>query len=195
LIDRNHFHKVENKRQLTRDRVIVVFVCLFSLRQTEINRYSIDCYSQAMNVVRPRSLTKLEQEKQKALNNDEGTQFTVRYIFLSDMTIDQFVIQLTSADGTTLIVSYDYVSDQYMNELEKKMQFDVKNKDSPHTTVPSTLSNNVERQFLVDFFSGQQCLTAGSGWWHYEICYGKHVKQYHVNSHSIHKKHTNNDPE
>lgn len=29
------------------------------------------------------------------------------------------------------------------------------------------------------FLNGDECLTGGSGWWKYEFCYGKHVKQYH----------------
>ncbi|XP_037957217.1 endoplasmic reticulum lectin 1 [Teleopsis dalmanni] len=29
------------------------------------------------------------------------------------------------------------------------------------------------------FISGKNCLTGGSGWWKYEFCYGRHVRQFH----------------
>ena len=71
---------------------------------------------------------------------------------------------MTGADGTTSIISYEY-----MNEDDVK----------PTTPAPPTPPTD-RTTFLKDFFSGQQCLTGGSGWWKYELCYGKHVIQYHV---------------
>ncbi|XP_019550340.3 endoplasmic reticulum lectin 1 isoform X1 [Aedes albopictus] len=32
---------------------------------------------------------------------------------------------------------------------------------------------------FVEFLAGAYCLTGGSGWWKFELCYGKHVRQYH----------------
>ncbi|EDW45876.1 endoplasmic reticulum lectin 1 [Drosophila sechellia] len=32
---------------------------------------------------------------------------------------------------------------------------------------------------LKDFISGKNCLTGGNGWWKYEFCYGRHVRQFH----------------
>jgi endoplasmic reticulum lectin 1 len=34
----------------------------------------------------------------------------------------------------------------------------------------------VVRQFLA----GEYCLKGGSGWWHFEVCNGQYVKQFHV---------------
>eukprot|EP00038_Savillea_parva_P010410 m.190064 g.190064 ORF g.190064 m.190064 type:complete len:510 (+) comp17939_c0_seq1:237-1766(+) len=36
-------------------------------------------------------------------------------------------------------------------------------------------------QLLTRFFKGKQCFGGGQGWWQHEFCYGKHVKQIHVN--------------
>jgi len=40
------------------------------------------------------------------------------------------------------------------------------------------LSAETEK-ILNDFLAGDFCLRGGQGWWRYEFCYGKHVKQYH----------------
>ncbi|KAF4521598.1 hypothetical protein B566_EDAN001318 [Ephemera danica] len=31
----------------------------------------------------------------------------------------------------------------------------------------------------VNFMSGKDCITGGTGWWRYELCYGRSVSQYH----------------
>lgn len=33
---------------------------------------------------------------------------------------------------------------------------------------------------IISFLEGKNCLTGGTGWWKYEFCYGKYVKQFHV---------------
>ncbi|KAH8409400.1 hypothetical protein KR222_002585, partial [Zaprionus bogoriensis] len=37
---------------------------------------------------------------------------------------------------------------------------------------------------IREFISGQNCLTGGTGWWKYEFCYGKHVRQFHKDKNS-----------
>ncbi|XP_017465911.1 PREDICTED: endoplasmic reticulum lectin 1 [Rhagoletis zephyria] len=32
---------------------------------------------------------------------------------------------------------------------------------------------------VKEFISGKNCLTGGTGWWKYEFCYGRHVRQFH----------------
>lgn len=33
---------------------------------------------------------------------------------------------------------------------------------------------------VENFLEGKNCLTGGTGWWKYEFCYGKYVRQFHV---------------
>ena len=33
---------------------------------------------------------------------------------------------------------------------------------------------------VLSFLEGKNCLTGGTGWWKYEFCYGKYVRQFHV---------------
>lgn len=33
---------------------------------------------------------------------------------------------------------------------------------------------------VESFLAGKNCLTGGTGWWKYEFCYGKYVRQFHV---------------
>ncbi|KAH8378428.1 hypothetical protein KR093_011325, partial [Drosophila rubida] len=48
-------------------------------------------------------------------------------------------------------------------------------------TTPAPLS---DMRPLIDFVSGQNCLTGGTGWWKYEFCYGRHVRQFHKDKNS-----------
>ncbi len=57
----------------------------------------------------------------------------------------------------------------------------------PPKTEPPVL-DNFNPDFLNGFLSGQDCLIGGSGWWKYEICYGKHVTQFHVKNYLFKKK-------
>ncbi|XP_058826266.1 endoplasmic reticulum lectin 1 isoform X2 [Topomyia yanbarensis] len=41
------------------------------------------------------------------------------------------------------------------------------------------IRKNKELKPLLEFLDGSYCLTGGSGWWKFELCYGKHVRQFH----------------
>lgn len=44
-----------------------------------------------------------------------------------------------------------------------------------------SLSSIVDDTSQVEsFLEGKNCLTGGTGWWKYEFCYGKYVRQFHV---------------
>jgi endoplasmic reticulum lectin 1 len=104
---------------------------------------------------------------------------------------------MTSADGTTFIIAYQYANDGDLDELTEAAARELTNKitqaspvEQPeevgHQTQQPPLGNlgaDVDREFLEGFLSGRECLPGGTGWWRYEICYGKHVIQFHVNKH------------
>jgi len=103
---------------------------------------------------------------------------------------------MTSADGTTFIIAYQYANDGDLDELTETTTQDLTNKVTQPTSTEQTVVNNdqnnrqqqpmgtlgkdVDREFLEGFLSGRECLPGGTGWWRYEICYGKHVIQFHV---------------
>jgi endoplasmic reticulum lectin 1 len=133
---------------------------------------------------------KLEKERQFSLKKGGGAQFTVSVISVGRL-IALSSLQMTSADGTTLIISYDYVKDRDVNELAKTINYELSQEATPSPPSPSPANTDPaaaavavvsDRQFLEEFFSGRHCLTSGSGWWRFEICYGKHVIQFHVNN-------------
>ena len=101
---------------------------------------------------------------------------------------------MTGADGTTFIVAYQYANDEDLDEITEAATREITNKLA-QTSAPQlspdadpavrqppmgNLGSEVDREFLEGFLSGRECLPGGTGWWRYEICYGKHVIQYHV---------------
>jgi hypothetical protein len=103
---------------------------------------------------------------------------------------------MTSPDGTTFIIAYQYANEGDLDELADAAARELTNQVTQGTPVQQTGINNdevvrqqplgnlgadVDREFLEGFLSGRECLPGGTGWWKYEICYGKHVIQFHVN--------------
>ncbi|CAF3829646.1 unnamed protein product [Rotaria sordida] len=147
---------------------------------SEANRYSINCFPKENARQKPRNLKKLEDERQLSLKKGGRAQFT-----------------MTSADGTTFIIAYQYGNDDDLNDLTETTTRDSTNKITQSSSTEQTEINNnnnnqnvrqeplgnlgvdVDREFLGNFFSGRECLPGGTGWWKYEICYGKHVIQFH----------------
>ncbi|KAL9923658.1 endoplasmic reticulum lectin 1 isoform 1-T1 [Glossina fuscipes fuscipes] len=51
-------------------------------------------------------------------------------------------------------------------------------KPSTPPTTPA-ISQFLEMSSILTTISGKSCLTGGAGWWKYEFCYGRHVRQFH----------------
>lgn len=47
-------------------------------------------------------------------------------------------------------------------------------------TFPKLSSFPDDTTQIENFLEGKNCLTGGTGWWKYEFCYGKYVRQFHV---------------
>lgn len=45
---------------------------------------------------------------------------------------------------------------------------------------PPLSSINDDISQVKSFLEGRNCLTGGTGWWKYEFCYGKYVRQFHI---------------
>ena len=42
--------------------------------------------------------------------------------------------------------------------------------------------SEMARKLIRNFINGGSCFTGGGGWWKYEVCYKKHVLQYHIDA-------------
>ena len=53
--------------------------------------------------------------------------------------------------------------------------------DAEPTSAPASWAAGgvYDAKLVEDFLSGEFCLHGGSGWWKYELCYGKRAEQYH----------------
>merc|ERR1712227_1122145 len=86
------------------------------------------------------------------------------------------ILKEAKAQGVTL---EDIKIEASSPGLEKEIKAKV-NEMIKQQGVPSKATLNKETQKILDeFLAGDYCLRGGQGWWKYEFCYGKHVKQYH----------------
>lgn len=54
-------------------------------------------------------------------------------------------------------------------------------KEAGEEVVTNKIGTSMKDTTPVDeFLEGKNCLTGGTGWWKYEFCYGRYVRQYHV---------------
>ncbi|KFB39791.1 AGAP009546-PA-like protein [Anopheles sinensis] len=51
--------------------------------------------------------------------------------------------------------------------------------ETPVSSMSKRPKKSKELTSLLEFLDGAYCLPGGSGWWKFELCFGKHVRQYH----------------
>ena len=108
---------------------------------------------------------------------------------------------MTNRQGETIIVHYKTIEDekadpanananqqdqlnpkdvqfQYIQQTQPPQQPQQQQQQQQQTPTP-TVSDEAQKEMILGFLSGSQCLSGGNGWWKYEVCLGRHVIQYH----------------
>ena len=96
----------------------------------------------------------------------DGTTFIIAYQYANEADLDDFVENVPTRDLTTPTPSLQPETPE--NEPNVRQQ------------PLGKLGNDVDRDFLDGFLSGRECLPGGTSWRKYEICYSKHVIQFHM---------------
>ncbi|XP_030554758.1 endoplasmic reticulum lectin 1 [Drosophila novamexicana] len=94
----------------------------------------------------------------------------------------------SKTDGDMVTFKYSGDVDKIILELMANGDIEVDNdyqqivlsRNTPGT-VPPPLN---DLSPIKEFISGKNCLTGGTGWWKYEFCYGRHVRQFHKEKNS-----------
>jgi hypothetical protein len=105
---------------------------------------------------------------------------------------------MTNQKGETFIIHYNKIEDQEgtfsahsveqheqttsQNSNEDQNRQNNINTPTQQPPAPSPIpqiNDEAQREMILAFLAGVQCLTGGSGWWKYEICFGKEVIQFH----------------
>lgn len=73
----------------------------------------------------------------------------------------------------------DEVNPKEMDIFEK-MKIEEFDKTSNKPFSPTFSTSSGDTSIVESFLAGKTCLTGGTGWWKYEFCYGKYVKQFHI---------------
>lgn len=84
---------------------------------------------------------------------------------------------------------YEINEEPNIPTINIKPKVTLKNADSKINTDPKKIKMSQanhekmleaeNKAIIKTFLSGDKCLRGGNGWWKFEICYGKHVMQYH----------------
>lgn len=105
---------------------------------------------------------------------------------------------MTNQKGETFIIHYNKIEDQegtfaahsveqqqetttsqYAHEDPNQQNYNMPPQTPPPPPPIPQINDEAQREMILAFLAGVQCLTGGSGWWKYEICFGKEVVQFH----------------
>lgn len=78
-------------------------------------------------------------------------------------------------DGKLTMELVEDVNSKQIDDLFGKSDEGEKMKTFPTL---SSIADDISQ--VQSFLEGKNCLTGGTGWWKYEFCYGKYVRQFHV---------------
>uniref|UniRef100_U5EP20 Endoplasmic reticulum lectin 1 n=1 Tax=Corethrella appendiculata TaxID=1370023 RepID=U5EP20_9DIPT len=140
----------------------------------DLDENKIKCFAQGNAPKKPKALLAMEVEGMK-----------LRYQKLSEVhkSVKEAiaVIKLDQKEGQ---FKMEILENNLLDNFEKKSITSSEQLKDDHDTSPSTsqfrsVKNSRDTKPVRDFLSGKTCLTGGSGWWKFELCYGKHVRQYH----------------
>jgi endoplasmic reticulum lectin 1 len=67
-----------------------------------------------------------------------------------------------------------------MNKDQIESIFNNEDRNERVKQFPPLSSINDDISQVKSFLEGKNCLTGGTGWWKYEFCYGKYVRQFHI---------------
>uniref|UniRef100_A0A6B2E7J5 Endoplasmic reticulum lectin 1 n=1 Tax=Phlebotomus kandelakii TaxID=1109342 RepID=A0A6B2E7J5_9DIPT len=132
-------------------------------RPQETGDNNINCYPVDWAPQKPRNLLAMEVESmklryQKLSNAHQNAKDTIA------------VFKVDAKDGTLRmeILQNDFDEEDIIDPLETPAKKVSKIADTITDTTP-----------VEAFLQGKHCLTGGTGWWKYEFCYGRYVRQYH----------------
>lgn len=160
--------------------VVTKSICVHpAYKPKQESQKSVDCYALDNSPIKP--VEQVPDEYNDLEQQDENT------------------ARMTDSEGSTFIV-------HYQNKEGDPETVVIENEEGTHakvyqtmprtSTEPSVVKSNPippmnahDKKMIDLFFKGELCLNGGSGWWKFEICYGKHVIQYHEDEHT--KQRTN----
>jgi len=134
----------------------------------------INCYPVENAANKPKALLKMEAERLKTKYQRAGD--------FKRSTSDRKAFAVLKVDPKDGVVKMEFFDSQ--KEVDAAMKGVPTAEDAKMTNLlkkkilPESL--HADRQPVEDFLSGKNCLSGGSGWWKYELCYGRYVRQYHI---------------
>ncbi|XP_055593591.1 endoplasmic reticulum lectin 1-like isoform X2 [Uranotaenia lowii] len=124
---------------------------------TEENK--INCYALDKAPKKPKNLLMMEIESMKL----KYQKLTVGPIKVGLFPVDIPIVDSTNRDG---------IVENEITGIEEE-------NTSPMDGLTKKIRKSKELKPLLEFLDGGYCLTGGSGWWKFELCFGKHVRQFH----------------
>ncbi|EAT40367.1 AAEL007891-PB, partial [Aedes aegypti] len=138
----------------------------------DIEENKVNCYPLGNSPKKPKNLLMMEIESMK-----------IKYQKLTDVqkNIENAIAVINlNEDGP---IKVELFSNDIPDGTSQKESTDTEIGEESNTSPMDVLSKKAKKakelKPLLEFLAGSYCLTGGSGWWKFELCYEKHVRQYH----------------
>ncbi|CAH8858492.1 unnamed protein product [Trichobilharzia szidati] len=148
-------------------------------KQKRAHTNAISCHSKNGSPSKPMALVALEAERKKL----QSQTFSNLAALLSDKFKSK--IKVTAKRDKDVIL-YQVQSAEDENLKKDLKTDDTRSKDitSGSSKEDSRRDNNQAKEFL----HGKLCLSGKLGWWTHEICFNKHVRQYHEEENKLNNR-------
>ncbi|KAH8358364.1 hypothetical protein KR200_010583 [Drosophila serrata] len=146
----------------------------------ETKELSIKCFNSETEPHRPLSMLRLELSEWAESESD---------LLLSKEKESKPPAKLwPKADGDMVTFKYSGDVDKIILEMMSNGDLEVDG-DYQKLLLSRTAGGSVPTPVtdltpIKEFVSGKNCLIGGNGWWKYEFCYGRHVRQFHKDKNS-----------
>ncbi|KAL7080726.1 hypothetical protein ACQ4LE_000966 [Meloidogyne hapla] len=134
---------------------------------------------------KPKAVIRIQEEAEKqykqeyALLKHLADAKTAKQIFSKFFQVSEDSLEDGFGQLTAVLESIKKVAQQKRSDMKKSLASKEHSQEKQEFfKEPESPPNELE-QIVKGFFRGTVCLHGGSGWWKYEVCYGKTVMQYH----------------
>ncbi|XP_053693681.1 endoplasmic reticulum lectin 1 isoform X2 [Sabethes cyaneus] len=165
----------------------VLYVCyqhgkneVYSLKETSTCNYEVIILTPLL-CAHPKYKPQETEENKISCVALEGSRAKPKNLLLMEM--ESMRIKYQKLTDTPIKIELFPNDIPIIEALNQKLPHNTGGAEEDSTSPTDAFSRNIrkskELKPLLEFLDGVYCLTGGSGWWKFELCYGKHVRQFH----------------
>lgn len=171
---KNEIYSFKETSSCNYEAIILTYVLCMNpaFHPEESKEVSIKCFNAPTDVHKPLCMLREELNEMKSADDE---------LRISNDANAAAIALARSAERLSFFKKAIPDVDKLVHELVMSASVDVPTPPAADNEVLPNLPKApiTDLTPIKEFISGSNCLTGGTGWWKYEFCYGRHVRQFH----------------